>query len=151
VALHHNNTGKEAFEAADVAPMVILARVLVLLATVVAGLTPHVQPGAPLPPGVPYAAPGDPVRIESVQLSSNDVKAGDVASGLVITTSNAAAMLARVGSYQVNVPRVNIGTFALSVRVPWFPLPVYHTTIVVIAIRADGATAQQTVSLKVHY
>jgi hypothetical protein len=144
-------TGKETLEAGDVAPMAILARVLVLLASVVAALSPHVPPRATLPPGVPYAAPGDPVRIESVQLSSDVVKAGDVASGLVITTSNAAAMLARVGSYQVSVPRVNVGTFALSVRVPRFPLPVYRATIVVIAIRADGVTAQQTVSLKVHY
>jgi hypothetical protein len=144
-------TGKERLEAADLAPMAILAGVLVLFATIVAGVTAHVQPRASLPPGVQYAAPSDPVRIESIHLSSDVVRAGDLASGRVLTTSNAAAMLARVGSYQVNVPRVNVGTFALSVRVPRFPLPVYHATIIVIAIRADGATAEQTVSLKVHY
>ena len=104
-----------------------------------------------LPAGVQYAAPSDPVQIESVRLSSDVVRAGEVASGRVLTTSNAAAVLARIGSYQVNVPRVDVGTFALSVRVPRLLIPSYRATIVVTAIRADGVTASQSVSVKVRY
>jgi hypothetical protein len=112
-----------------------------------ASMSPH--DSAPLPPGVQYAAPTDPVRIESVQFSSSVVHAGDVASARVLTTSNAAAMLARVGKYQVNMPRVDIGIFALSMRVPRLPMPAYRANITIIAIRADGETAQQTVTIKV--
>jgi hypothetical protein len=112
--------------------------------------TPQPSP-AVLPPGVRYAGPSDPVAIESVVLSSDVVQGGDLATGRVLTTSNAAAMLARVGSYQVNVPRVDVGTFALTMRVPKMLLPSYRATIVLIAIRADGATAEQTVSVKIRH
>ncbi|HXW50690.1 MAG TPA: hypothetical protein VEJ41_01765 [Candidatus Acidoferrales bacterium] len=118
----------------------------------VALTSPQTAPSAPmLPAGVQYAAPSDPVQIESVRLSSDVVRAGEVASGRVLTTSNAAAVLARIGSYQVNVPRVDVGTFALSVRVPRLLIPSYRATIVVTAIRADGVTASQSVSVKVRY
>jgi hypothetical protein len=110
--------------------------------------TPHPSP-SPLPPGVQYAGPSDPVAIESVELSSDVVQGGDLATGRVLTTSNAAAMLARVGTYQVNVPRVDVGTFALTLRVPKLLFPSYRAKIVLIAIRADGATAEQTVSVKI--
>lgn len=132
----------------------ILAAIALAAATLVTTPVPtQLQPQsqASLPPGVPYAAPTDPVRIAQVEMSSEVVAGGDLASARILTTSNAAAMLARVGSYQVNVPRVDIGTFELAVRVPKLPLPSYRAHIVIIAIRADGATAQQTVSVKVSY
>jgi hypothetical protein len=119
-------------------------------AFLVALATPQPSPAA-LPPGVPYAGPNDPIAITSVDLSSDVVQAGSLATGRVLTTSNAAAMLARVGSYQVNVPRVDIGTFLLTMRVPKLFFPSYKATIVLIAIRADGATAEQTVSVKVRH
>jgi hypothetical protein len=122
----------------------LLGSLLVALATP--------QPTAvPLPPGVSYAGPADPIAIESVQLSSAVIRAGDLATGRVLTTSNAAAMLARVGTYQVNVPRIDVGTFALTMRVPKLLLPSYRATIVLIAIRADGATAEQIVSVKIQH
>lgn len=122
-----------------------------LLAAFLVAIASPQPSAAPLPPGVTYAGPADPVAIEAVQLSSDVVKAGDLATGRVLTTSNAAAMLARVGTYQVNVPRIDVGTFALTMRVPKLPVPSYSAKIVLIAIRADGATAEQTVSVKVQH
>lgn len=131
--------------------MATLLAALICVSTIALATPQPSQSAAPLPPGVPYAAPSDPVQIESVSLSSEVVRAGELASARVLTTSNAAAMLARIGSYQVNVPRVDIGTFSLAVRVPKVVLPGYRAQIVLIAIRADGATARQTVSVKVRY
>lgn len=104
-----------------------------------------------LPPGVDYASERDPVRILSINLSSDTVQAGDVASARVITTSNAAALTARIGSYQVNVPRVAPGTFALSMNVPHIYVPGHRVVIVVTAIRSDGASTQRSVPLDVFY
>ncbi len=97
-----------------------------------------------LPPGVLYATPTDPVQIQSVTFSPDHVHAGDVASARILTTSNAAALTARIGTYQVNVPKVAPGTFTLSITVPSL-LPTHQFQIVVTAIRADGATAQRVV------
>ena len=105
---------------------------------------------ADLQPGVPYASSTAPVRIASVKLSARSFHSGDMASGRVITTSNVAALTARIGSYQVNVPRLAPGVFALSLRVPYIPLPVHQVNIVITAIRADGVTAQRTVPIEVH-
>ncbi|HEV2036991.1 MAG TPA: hypothetical protein VGQ96_00170 [Candidatus Eremiobacteraceae bacterium] len=69
----------------------------------------------------------------------------------MITTSNAAALTARIGTYQVNVPRVAPGTFALSMTVPHLPVPGHRVVIVVTAIRADGATTQRSVPLDVFF
>jgi len=104
-----------------------------------------------LPPGVPYASNTDPVRIASIKLSSDEVRGGDLASATVITSSNAAAMTARIGTYQISVPRTAPGTFAISIRVPHLPLVRQTVNIVVTAIRSDGATAQTTVPVKVSY
>lgn len=116
---------------------------------VVTASPPAAQSG--LPTGVTYASDTDPVRILSVSLSSDTVQAGDVASARVITTSNAAALTARIGTYQVNVPRVAPGTFALSMTVPRIYVPRHRVVIVVTAIRADGATTQRSVPLDVHF
>lgn len=73
-----------------------------------------------------------------------------MAFGQVITTSNAAALTARIGTYQVNVPRRAPGTFAISLRVPNIPVPGHRVNIVITAIRADGVTAQRTVPIEVY-
>ena len=104
-----------------------------------------------LPPGVPYASSADPIRIVSIKLSSDDVRGGDMASARVITTSNAAALTARIRTYQVNVPRIAPGTFAMRIRVPHVPVPGHRVDIVVTAIRADGATTERTISVNVYY
>lgn len=104
-----------------------------------------------LPPGVPYATPTDPVQIQSVTFSPTHVHAGDIASARILTTSNAAALTARIGTYQVNVPKVAPGTFALTITVPNLLLPQHQFQIVVTAIRADGATAQRVFPVDVDY
>lgn len=104
-----------------------------------------------LPEGVPYAGEHDPIRIASVTLSADEVRGGDIASARVITTSNAAALTARIGTYQVNVPRVAPGIFSIAITVPHLPLRNQSVDIIVTAIRSDGATAQTTVPLKVSF
>ncbi|MDQ6767518.1 MAG: hypothetical protein M3Z41_06875 [Candidatus Eremiobacteraeota bacterium] len=111
--------------------------------------SPGGQPG--LPASVAYASDTDPVRILSVSFSADTVRAGDIASARVITTSNAAALTARIGAYQVNVPRVAPGTFALSMTVPHVPVLGHRVVIVVTAIRTDGATTQRSVPLDVSF
>ena len=106
---------------------------------------------AALPPGVPYAAPSDPVRIAAVELPSGTVRGGDTISATVLTSSNAAAVTATVGTYVLNLPKTAPGTFELSVAVPRLPLPTYHAKIVVTAIRADGATDQTSVKVLIKY
>jgi hypothetical protein len=69
----------------------------------------------------------------------------------VITTSNAAALTARIGDYQVSVPKVAPGTFVLSMTVPHAPLVGHRVDITVTAIRADGVTAQRSVWLNVAF
>jgi len=108
-------------------------------------------PGDRLPAGVPYAASSDPVKIQSVTLSSAVVHGGDDASGRVITTSNAAALTARIGTYQVGVPRLAPGIFQISIRVPRLPTLGSTVDIVLTAIRADGQTDQRTVPVRVTF
>jgi len=115
----------------------------------VATASPPEQRG--LPPGVVYASDTDPVRILSVILSSDTLQGGDVAFARVLTTSNVAALTARIGTYQVNVPKVAPGMFALSITVPRVYLPGHHAVIVVTAIRTDGATTQRLVPIDVSY
>jgi hypothetical protein len=107
----------------------------------------RLDPPAGLPPGVVYASDTDPVRILSVSLSPDTLQAGDIASARVITTSNAAALTARIGTFQVNVPRVAPGMFALSMTIPHIYVPGHRAVIIVTAIRTDGATTQRSVPL----
>ena len=104
-----------------------------------------------LPPGVPYAAPTDPVHIAAVELPSDTLHGGDTVTATVLTTSNAAAVTAAVGKYVLDLPKTAPGTFELSLAVPRLPLPTYRAKIVVTAIRADGAKEQTTVSVKIKY
>ena len=106
---------------------------------------------AALPPGVPYAAPTDPVRIAAIELPEGTLHGGDTATATVITTSNAAAVTARIGGYVLNLPKTAPGTFVMAVHIPRMPFPSYRARIVVTAIRPDGATVQSTVSLKIKY
>ncbi|MDQ6824118.1 MAG: hypothetical protein M3007_01485 [Candidatus Eremiobacteraeota bacterium] len=102
-----------------------------------------------LPSGVAYASDSDPVRIDSIVLSSDDVRGGDLASARVTTTSNAAALTARIGTYQVSVPRVAPGIFEMSMKVPRLPVAGQTVNIIVTAIRSDGATVQRTIPVRV--
>ena len=110
-----------------------------------------VRTGPALPPGVPYAAPTDPVRIAAIELPEGALHGGDTATATVITTSNAAAVTARIGGYVLNLPKTAPGTFMMAVRIPRLPFPSYRARIVVTAIRPDGVTDESTVSVKIKY
>ncbi len=126
-------------------------RSLICAAALVCGMASMAAADDVLPPGVPYASPTDPVRIASIALPSDTVHGGDVATATVLTTSNAAALTARVGTYLINVPKTAPGTFAVALKVPRLPFPSYRAHIVVTAIRADGETSEQTISIKIKY
>ncbi|MBC5808493.1 MAG: hypothetical protein DLM53_10830 [Candidatus Eremiobacter antarcticus] len=96
-----------------------------------------------------YASDTDPIRIESIALSSDTVRGGEVASAKVITTSNAASVTARIGTYVVSVPKTAPGVFALSVTVPHVLIPGQTVNVVVTAIRTDGASVQRSVPIRV--
>lgn len=123
----------------------------VFLGATIAAATQALGKHPELPPGVPYAAPLDPVRIASIKLSAYNVRSGDTVSARVITTSNAAALTARIGDYQVNVPKVAPGTFALRIQVPRVAVPGHRVDIMVTAIRSDGASTQRAVTVFVYY
>jgi hypothetical protein len=69
----------------------------------------------------------------------------------VVTTSNAAALTAQVGTYRVHVPRIAPGIFETSLTVPRMVVPHHKVAILLTAIRADGATSHRTVSVNVYY
>jgi hypothetical protein len=105
----------------------------------------------PVPSGVPFAADTDPVRIVSVSLSSTEFHPGDLVSGRVITTSNAAAVTAQVGTIRVGVPRVAIGKFRLSLQLPNIPLPTGPQKLIITAVRRDGTQATRSVDVRVDW
>src|SRR5215469_5280736 len=100
-----------------------------------------------LPPGVVYASDTDPVRITSVVLDPSNPAAGDTVSAQIICTSNAAAVTAKVGTIVVNVPKRAPGIFSTTLRVPVLPLYSAHQTVIITAIRTDGAKTQRSISV----
>jgi hypothetical protein len=105
----------------------------------------------PVPSDVPFAADTDPVKIVSVSLSSTEFHPGDFVSGRVITTSNAAAVTAQVGTIRVGVPRVAIGKFRLSLQLPNIPLPTGPQKLIFTAVRRDGKQATRSVDVRVDW
>jgi len=118
-----------------------------LFALVCAGFA-HVRADE-LPSGVPYAAPTDPIQITSVSYAPREIRRGDVVLANVVCTSNAAAVIAQVGALRVRFVKTAPGTFQSRIRVPWRRFFRSHQTVVVTAIRADGATAQRTISIDI--
>lgn len=94
--------------------------------------------------------PGDPISIESVALSDNPMHTGETVSGTVWATCNVAAVTAEVGTYRIGIPKVGVGLFRTSVRVPTFMWP-RKLTLVVTAIRTDGATVATQVPIEVRW
>ena len=123
----------------------IVARVLAALLFVTEA-TPQ-----PIPSGVPIASDTEPVRIVSVSLSSTEFHPGDLVSGRIVTSSNAAAVTAQVGTIRVGVPRVAIGHFRLTMQLPNVPLPAGRQQLVITAIRKDGSRAERTVEVQVDW
>jgi hypothetical protein len=100
-----------------------------------------------LPPGVVYASDTDPVRITSVVFDPSHPAAGDMVSAQIVCTSNAAAVTAKVGTIVINVPKRAPGIFSTALRVPVLPLYSAHETVIITAIRTDGAKTQRSFSV----
>jgi hypothetical protein len=100
-----------------------------------------------LPRGVIYASDADPVRITSVVFDPSHPAAGDTVSAQIVCTSNAAAVTAKVGTIIVNVPKRAPGIFRTTLRVPELPLYSAHQTVIITAIRMDGAKTQRSISV----
>jgi hypothetical protein len=98
----------------------------------------------------PCPKPGDPIHIESVAVSDNPMRTGESVTGTVLATCNVAAVTAQVGSYRIGVPKVGAGIFKTSVRVPFLLVP-GKFTVVVTAIRTDGATVQTQLPIEVRW
>jgi hypothetical protein len=102
-----------------------------------------------LPPGVPYASDTDPVRIVSYVLSSTVIHPGDDITGDVVTSSNAASVTARVGTFSVAVPKVAQGKFHLQMKMPSVPLPPGDAKLIITAIRTDGKSTTREIAITV--
>jgi hypothetical protein len=114
-----------------------------------AGLVASLLAAIALPPGVIEASDQDPVRITSVSLSAQTLHSGDVVTAHVVTTSNAAAVTAQVGTFRVLIPKTKPGIFESAMVVPSVPF-IFRTThqIVFTAIRTDGASVSRSLSIK---
>ena len=98
----------------------------------------------------PCPKPDDPIAIRSVQISENPIRAGSSVSGVVVATCNVAAVTAQVGTYRIGVPKTSPGIFQTTVRVPHFIWP-GRFSLVVTAIRTDGATVSETIPIDVRW
>lgn len=94
--------------------------------------------------------PADPIAIRSVRLSENPIRAGTTVSGTVLATCNVAAVTAQVGTYRIGVPKTAPGVFRTTVDVPHFFWP-GHFTLVVTAIRTDGASVHTNVPIELRW
>jgi len=93
--------------------------------------------------------PHDPPVIYGVSISPSVAGAGEVVSGSVATSSNVASVVASVAGISSGVPKVGVGEFAMSYRLPaTIPDFVKGTyTIVVVARNVDGASASRSVAI----
>jgi len=122
----------------------LIARTLVVAVLVAAPIFARADE---LPPGVIYASDADPVRITSVVFDPSHPAAGDTVSAQIVCTSNAAAVTAKVGTIVVNVPKRAPGIFRTTLRVPDLLLYSAHQTVIITAIRTDGAKTQRSISV----
>jgi hypothetical protein len=93
--------------------------------------------------------PHDPPQIYGVNLSASAAGGGDVVSGTVTTSSNVASVVASVAGITAGVPKVGVGQFAMSYRLPSLIPPFVKGTytIVVVARNVDGASASRSVAI----
>jgi hypothetical protein len=111
------------------------------------------QPGSAHSARTIHAAcprPTDPIAIQSIGLSSNSIQTGRPVTGTIVATCNVAAMTARVGTYQIGVPKVAPGLFRTTIVVPPVVFPGRYV-VVFTAIRTDGATLSKNISVEVHW
>ncbi|MDE2571904.1 MAG: hypothetical protein KGM44_05195 [bacterium] len=107
---------------------------------------PHIDPYAGR-----RAAPGDPPRIFRLEISDDTVTPGETVSGKVVTTTNVAAVTARIATMSMRLRRDDFGVFTLTYRVPHLPFFLKRDyQIVVTAATADGRTATASLPISVH-
>lgn len=113
---------------------------------VVETLAPHVANVAPVRENADA-----PPRILSMSISTPVAHGGEIVSGTVETTSNVAAVEARIAGYATSMQKIGVGRFALSYRVPNLPFFLHRTyTIEVIArnTRGDAVTSSVPITIR---
>jgi hypothetical protein len=116
------------------------------------GATP-VPTESPRPSSTPVIRrPHDAPAIYAVSVSPDPAGAGELVSGSVITSSNVASVVATVRGIAAPVPKVGVGRFALSYRLPAVIPFFFHGTysLVVVARNVDGVSATRQVELTLH-
>lgn len=103
------------------------------------------------PTVAPAQLPSDaPPKIENVSISAQTVHSGDTLHGIVITSSNTASVEARIVNYSISVPKVGVGRFVLTYKVPWIPFFWNGTyQMVLIARNTAGVQAERSIPITV--
>ncbi|HVA37675.1 MAG TPA: hypothetical protein VNJ51_08680 [Candidatus Dormibacteraeota bacterium] len=97
------------------------------------------------------AAPTDPPKIFSVEISDDTPGSGETVSGKVVTTTNVAAVTARIATFSIGLDRKDYGVFTLTYTVPHLPFFLKGGyTMVVTAITPDGRTVSTDLPITVH-
>lgn len=95
------------------------------------------------------AAPQDPPRIFSMDISDDAPTSGEAVSGKVVTTTNVAGVTVSVAGISMGMHRQDAGIFTLTYTVPRLPFFLKRWyTLQVTATTADGRTAGS--SLPIH-
>lgn len=92
---------------------------------------------------VPRVLPDTPPQILAIAISETTVAPGDRVSGSVVTSSNVASVVARIGGYAVNLSKTGVGRFALTYTVaplPWFVRGKFTMQVIAKNTRGDVAT-----------
>jgi hypothetical protein len=133
----------------------IIAGLVLAVVWAFAGTTVHdTAPRVPAVKASPAATfcpkPADPISIRSVHISENPIHAGSRVSGTIVATCNVAAVTAQVGTFRVVVPKTSPGIFRTIVDVPHFVWP-GRFSLIVTAIRSDGATVSTKIPIDVRW
>ena len=93
--------------------------------------------------------PHDPPQIYGVSIAPSSAGGGDVVSGTVSTSSNVASVVASVAGITSGVPKVGVGRFSMSYRLPAVIPPFVKGTytITVVARNTDGASTSSSVAI----
>jgi hypothetical protein len=98
------------------------------------------------------ARPHDRPVIYGVVITPTSVGAGDVVAGAVTTSSNVASVVATVGGISAGLPRVSVGRFMLTYKLPQLIPFTFHGTypVTIVARNADGVATRRVVTVTLH-
>jgi hypothetical protein len=121
-----------------------------------ASVTPSLSPApsaspSPIPtPTILMLPPDAAPQILWVQMSPTTPHAGDMVSGVVLTSSNVASVEIRVGGFSVNMSKTDVGHFEGSYTIPRLPFFISHNlTMRIIARNSAGVTAERSLPLQI--